>query len=772
MSPAARTVPRETARAETAAAPDAARPPYLAALGAAAVVFALYAFTLGPTTWFWDTSEYIATGHIVGIPHPPGNPLFVLLARAWDVLLSPTGLPVAVRINLFSAFMTAGTMFFWYLLVHRILGYFDVPERVRRVGAFVAVFLSSTAYTVWSQATVNEKVYTVSLFTIAALSWIAFLWRDHVEEHRLVRGPSRWHDDNAILLMVFILALSVANHLMAALAFPALLTLVLMVKPRTLLNWRLYALGAVFAIVGISVHLFLPLRSGLHPIINEAAPTCPTVGSGFLSVLGFGQIRFPGDCADLYAALAREQYQKPPLFPRLSDFHDQLLVYFQYFDWQWGRAISGAQGYFGQGRIFVTLLFLALGIHGAIEHFRRDRKSFWYVALLFGMLAFGLVVYMNFRYGYGQALARNMDPNNAEVRERDYFFLVSFSVWGLWAGIGLVALWATLADALEGRRRRWLLGAPVLAVALIPLFANWSYASRRGDYSARDLAYNMLQSVEPYGVLFTNGDNDTFPLWYLQEVEGVRRDVTVIVMSYLNTDWYARQVRDLTQPCPRPGAWKEDVTRIICQRDYEAGGVRLYQPKTPTRSILPLTDEQIDAVAMRAPYYLADNMAFQARGIQAVLEKGHVFYPADEFVLNIVNAAWGDRPIHFAATTYTHYELGFGPHVERRGLTFKLVTPQEAAASGAVPMPTGGNFSVILGAYQNPDFTRRLMDEVWQLHGLTEKAHWTDAATRNIPMQYVYAYQAQAAALQMKGDQAGAEKYVRLADAFEGLANR
>ncbi|HLL85592.1 MAG TPA: DUF2723 domain-containing protein, partial [Longimicrobium sp.] len=86
--------------------PAATRPPYLAALAAAAAIFALYGITLGPTTWFWDTSEYIATAHILGIPHPPGNPLFVILARAWEVLLTPFGLSPAVRINLFSAFMT------------------------------------------------------------------------------------------------------------------------------------------------------------------------------------------------------------------------------------------------------------------------------------------------------------------------------------------------------------------------------------------------------------------------------------------------------------------------------------------------------------------------------------------------------------------------------------------------------------------------------------------------------------------------------------------
>ena len=88
------------------------------------------------------------------------------------------------------------------------------------MGAAVSVLVSATAFTVWNQSNVNEKVYTVSMFTIAALSWLAFLWRDYVEEHRGVRGSSRFHDDNVLVLMVFMLALSVGNHLMAFLATP------------------------------------------------------------------------------------------------------------------------------------------------------------------------------------------------------------------------------------------------------------------------------------------------------------------------------------------------------------------------------------------------------------------------------------------------------------------------------------------------------------------------------------------------------------------------
>ena len=230
---------RGTSRVEPVAVHPAHRPPYLWALAAAMALFILYAITLAPSTAFWDTSEYIATAHILGIPHPPGNPLFVLLARAWELLLSPLGLPVAVRINLFSAFMSAGSAFFWYLVVHRILVAFTENETVRRVGAFAGVWVAGTAFTVWNQSNVNEKVYTVTLFTIALMSWVAFLWRDHVEEHRGQKNR-RWHDDNAILLVIFILALSVGNHLMAFLAAPALLLFIVLVDRRVLLNWKLY----------------------------------------------------------------------------------------------------------------------------------------------------------------------------------------------------------------------------------------------------------------------------------------------------------------------------------------------------------------------------------------------------------------------------------------------------------------------------------------------------------------------------------------------------
>lgn len=806
MSQAAQTV-RTPPIAETATATAAetarGRPPYLLALAAAAAVFALYAFTLAPSTYFWDTSEYIATGHILGIPHPPGNPLFVLLARAWELLLAPTGLPTAVRINLFSAFMSAGTSFFWFLTIHRVLGFFEMRESARRVGAGVSVLVAATAYTVWSQSNVNEKVYTVSMLTVGALTWLAFLWRDHVEAHRGQKG--RFNDDNAIILMVFILALAVGNHMMTLLAVPALVVFMLMVRPSALGEvqfyvvaaaiavlgvligapamalalllvrprvdraWKLYALAGLFFVFGLSVHLFLSIRSGLHPIINEAQPTCESVGSALSSIVTFGN----AGCENLSAALQREQYAKPPVTQRLAPFSTQLLNYFQYFDWQWARSVAGVQGYLPGPRLFVTFLFLILGGFGAVEHYKRDRKSFAYLAVLFATLSVGLTFYMNFKYGYTQVRALGLGPELSEVRERDYFFLVSFSLWGLWAGMGITLTWVQLAESI-GRKGALALASPVLALALVPLVLNWPYASRRDDYAARDLAYNLLQSVEPYGVLFTNGDNDTFPLWYLQEVEGIRRDVTVIVLSYLNTDWYPRQLRDLTAPCQRPGQALEDPTRIVCQRPFEAAGGKapaFYDgSKAPTRSILAMTDQQIGEITDPGYVVLPQDAVFEHRGLSTVIPAGKVLQAADQFVFAIIKQAWGDRPIFFASTTNVQYDLGLYEHVARQGLAFKLVTPEEGQR--LLPMPGREQYNPVLGAYMDVDRGARLLDQVFMHRGLPERAHWTDDATRNIPIHYYYAYLAQAQAEVFRNNPAASQKYEAKANAFEALSKR
>jgi hypothetical protein len=750
------------------------RPPYGMAALAGLLVFVLYALTLSPTTAFWDTSEYIATGHILGIPHPPGNPLFVVLARAWSVLLAPLGLSVAVRINLFSAFMGALSHALWFLVVHHILRYFSDDRRFRLAGAAAAVLVSATAFTVWNQSNVNEKVYTVSLLTIALLSWLAFRWQENLGKGK---------DDNLLVLMVFILALSVGNHLMAFLAAPAIGLFILYVRPQTLLNWRLYSAALAAAILGISIHLILPLRAGLDPVINEAAPTCPDLGSALSAIVTYGK----AGCVALSEALNRTQYDKPPLMPRQAPLGSQITNYLQYFDWQWARSLDGTNTVFAMLRLPFTMLFTGLGVWGAFEHFRRDKASFVYVLALFGTLSVALIYYLNFKYGYSlQAPVSDRDLH--EVRERDYFFVVSFSVWGLWAGVGIATLWKEAREELGTSLAK---ASPILGLALIPLVANWSWASRAEDYSARDWAYNLLMSVEPYAILFTNGDNDTFPLWYLQEVEGIRKDVTVIVTSYLNTAWYTKQIRDLTAPCPPGTAASDDPTTIVCQRPYVHDNTNaayvaspsdaadkipllLSQPvRTPVHSILSLDDDTIDRVSRSfAPVEQDQDLAIG--NISARILAGQYLAPWQQYALVMLMESIDERPVYFASSGNAASSLGLNEYLVRQGLAFKLSPDPLLPGQPGGPMRmTPSPYNNIIGDWVDVERTGTLVEEVF-IHrtGIPDDwDHWPDESTIGIPNYYAWAHLALAQSFLQAGDSAALAHHEERAEAWTLLGS-
>ena len=756
-------------------------PPYRDAAVATIAVFTLYALTLAPTTAFWDTSEYITTAHILGIPHPPGNPLFVLLARSWDLLLAPLHLSVPVRINLFSAAMSALAHGCWYLVMHRIASYGTTDLTLRRLSAAAAVVVSATCFTVWNQSNVNEKVYTVSLFTIALLSWIAFRWRDGT-------GAK---NENRLVLCAFILALSVGNHLMAFLAAPALGVFLLATRPASLLNVRLVAAALAAVMIGLSVHLYLPLRASQDPIVNQADPRCDTMGSAILSVATFGR----AGCAGLSKSLAREQYGKPPVkldpvaaadgryvLRSPSMMSAQAANYLQYADWQFARSLAGNNGWFGGMRPLVSLLFAIAALYGASASWRWDRRSFIYMAILYATLSAGLTFYLNFKYGYTSPWR---DGTNTEVRERDYFFIVSFSIAGLFAGLGIAHAWNAFGSFLSTRARRpRLVAAPVLVLALVPLLANWSWASRSNDYTARDWAYNLLMSVEPYGVLLTGGDNDTFPLWYLQEVEGIRQDVIVIVTSYLNTDWYVRQLRDLSMPC-NDAQPSSDRTRIVCQRPYVApAGADVYATErdsgirgertpgrsAPEHSILALTDDVIAETSKVA--FISSGQPFRAGGIDVVVPAGTQIYPADIFMAHIITNSLDDRPIYFAMTTNAYLTLNLTDYLVRQGVAYRLsaTKPVHDPARGIIELaPFDRNATV--PRFVDVGRSDMLLSRVFvHRDGFPrEWKHWGDAATEQLPAYYAATLQFVAWAQHMAGNPARADQLMAKAAEFQQL---
>ncbi|MEP6474975.1 MAG: DUF2723 domain-containing protein, partial [Gemmatimonadota bacterium] len=637
------------------------RPPYAYAALTALVVFAIYLATLAPTTAFWDTSEYLSAAYVLGIPHPPGNPLFTILAHTWGAI--PFAKEYAVRINLFAAVTSAASAGLWFLVAERWMRDVVTVRWARLAAAFAGGLVAATSWTVWNQSTVNEKVYTVSMFSTALIAWLGVHWADDVP------GP---HRDRWLVLIAYLLALTSTNHMMGVLAAPAVAVYVLWTDWRVITRpWVIISvLGAV--VVGVSLnYIYLPIRSAHYPPINEGEPI------GFFSQA-------------LMDVLNRVQYGKPSLVQRQADLLSQIGNYLQYFGWQFARDWTPVT------RLF-TAIFGTIGLYGGVVLWIKDKRAAAASTVLMLTLTIALIVYLNFKYGFSYHPELGNVPR--EVRERDYFFVVSFAAFGLWIAVGFGALMSNIVEALQARgeeRSRWIAATPILGLALVPLLANRVTASRANETMARDIAVDLLESVEPYGILITAGDNDTFPLWFAQEVEHVRPDVTLANLSLMNTRWHLKQLSRRVTP-------EFDPSR--------AAAIWRYKTWTrPTKPALQLSEAAIDSLPEVSP--IPKNSGVKFDSLQMVFGQEYLELK-DLAALFMIRDNVGQRPIYFSWSdaNYPDATFGLGAYLISAGLVRRL---QYAAVipSDSVVLNRG------LG-YVNYPRTRKLM---W------EQYHWPSAA--------------------------------------------
>jgi hypothetical protein len=691
------------------------------ALLAGAAVLGLYVVTLSPSTAMWDASEYIAAAYTFGLPHPPGNPLFVILGRVFSVL--PIAPNVAMRVNVLAALCSAIAATVWYLVAQRVARRWGLDAWTARLTAGLATLIGATAFTVWNQSVVNEKVYTISLAGIALVSWLMLRWSDQ---------PDGRHADRILVLVAYLLGLGYANHMAGMLPLPAVALVVLHTRPAHLFRWRLLAAACVAVLVGISPFATQPIRSAFNPPINEGEPTACRDGLE-------ASCTFSKGTWDAFAYnFDRVQYGKPSLLERQAPFTSQVRMWWLYFEWQWLR---DAHGEWQRLQRALAAAFFVLALTGALVHFRHDRRSFWYFGTLMLLTTVVLIYYLNFRYGASQSPGLDVPR---EVRDRDYFFLWGFSAWGIWAALGLVWVWRSLAAAVSrasslaaGPSRRALAAtAPLLLLAAVPLVGNWSAASRRGDFITASFARDLLNSVEPYGVLVTAGDNDTFPLWYAQEVEGVRRDVTVAVTSLMNTDWFARGM----------------IRRPIHEYDAERGPAA-YRDRTwprPTGPPLRLTLEAADALP---PYLVVSQpLRFAAHGIDVTIDPralpqvqgGGLLERADLLVLRIIADSSPERPLYISRTAGDYaWRLGLGNNALSQGLARKIV-PTPVASRDTVLVAGSGWLDVRR--------SRALWREFEGPSAIVRRNDWIDQPSLNTAFAYLLAGEELAGALDSRGE--------------------
>jgi hypothetical protein len=720
------------------------RPSYLAAGIAAGLTFLLYLITLSPETAMWDTSEYITAAYTLGLPHPPGNPFFVLLGRVFTIL--PIAPSIAMRINLLAAISSAVSAGMWFLITERVLvGWFD--KRWQRIlGGSLAVIIGATAFTVWSQSVVNEKVYTVSLAGLAICAWLTVRWCDE---------PDGRKADRLIVLIAYLCGLGYANHMAGMLAVPAVGIAVLIRRPATILRWKLVLAAFAAVVLGGSSFVSQPIRAAHFPAINEGEPTACRDGLEFsctFSKATYTAFKYNFD---------RGQYAKPPLAERQAPFSAQVGMWWLYFKWQWIRDVHGENPGL-QGAL--AAFFLVMGLLGGWVHYRRDPNSFAFFGPLMLTLSLVLIYYLNFKYGASQSPELG-DSVNREVRDRDYFFLWSFSAWSVWAALGLVYLWESVAVVLGSEKvkvgletfdlpttRSWLLASPLMIVAFIPLFANWKASSRAGQTDTADFAIDLLNSVEPYGILVTVGDNDTFPLWYAQDVLGIRKDVIVANTSLLNTDWYTRQL----------------IRRPVVEYD-EANGPAAWRGqawKKPEGPVLKMTMPEADAVPLGQE--ITRPVLFVKGNIRATLQP-RFLARADLLVLRMLldNDV---RAVHFSRTSADlAEELGLGAYTVMQGHVRKVMPDSVIATANVVRVPGEGFVDVAR--------SKALWEGFKAPAALIKRGDWVDAPSRGIPYLVISTGIATAEAMAQVGMQAESNKFletarqVAIAMRFGDLAN-
>ncbi|MDD4857369.1 MAG: DUF2723 domain-containing protein, partial [Candidatus Krumholzibacteria bacterium] len=628
---------------------------------------------------FWDSGEFISVSYILGIPHSPGTPLYVLVGRVFTML--PLPMSVAQKVNFLSVTFSAlavlmgylvmvGTVRFMYPNLKSGLGRF-----MTYAGPFAGAMYLVFSDTYWRDST-EAEVYALSSFVMGLCTWLALEWYKNpaglaaavpgikvVEEERFERGHAR----GLVYLIIYLLALGIGFHLGTVLVYGGIFILFLLVKEKAFGNAELFAFTFGFAVVladmtvwrslpativafaifavlvawstrrngrfalvatgllalGISVHLYMYIRSHLDPAIDMVDPQTWKA---------------------MYAHLRREQYPPMNVFERKASFVFQLQYFGRYFLEQFRMVGDVRLGGFNLGRA-LTAIPVALGLFGIAANYNRERKL-WvlnFVNLLVNSL--GLIIFLNF--------------TSNEVRDRDYFYGPAFYFFAIFIGIGVTSILVTTAEWAEKKGKEAFgyvvpLGALCVLLAFLPAHRNWFTHDRSKNYIAHDVGYNMLAGLEQDAIIFVNGDNDTYPLWYIQNVERYRTDVCIVQLSLLNTDWYIKQIRDR-------------------------------EPKTP----VTLTDDEIESLHPIA------------------LKDGGIAWNSDLMVQHIIQATAWKRPIYFASTVPAERWSPYESYLEMQGIVRRLV-----------PYKGGDQINEFVLA--------RNFDEIYRFRGVLTKGRLTD----------------------------------------------
>ena len=353
-----------------------------------------------------------------------------------------------------------------------------------------------------------------------------------------------------------------------------------------------------------------------------------------------------------------------------------------------------------KGRNVYFFLPLILGLIGIFYHASRDRKSFYVLLVLFLFLGIALKIYLN---------ERPFEP-----RERDYALVGSFYVFAIWIGFGVYSLYESLQKYLAPKiAGPIIIGASLLAIPVLMACQNWDDHDRSGKYTATALAKSYLESCDPNAILFTIGDNDTFPLWYAQEIEHVRTDVKIVNTSLFMTDWYIDQMKTKTyESNPLPISFNHNeyvgdkldyvahIPKVDSRWEIKDFINFIKNPKSTVEMQNGQTIHFYPTNKIRIPVdknSIIQNKVVAAKYNDSIVPyididiKGNALYKNRLMMLDIVaNNNW-KRPIYFSPGAFDDEDyLWMKNYLQLEGMIYKLVPIKTKVDKDTNPMDMGG----------------------------------------------------------------------------------
>jgi len=584
----------------------------LTGLGVFVSALVVYLLTIWPGPGWWDSSEYITCSYMLGVTGPPGSILLQLLGRLasfFTLISSP-----AVRINDLIVVVSALSVTVVYFTCVHLLRSFNRGDRhstlIAVISGVLAALTLAFTHSIWSKATLTNP-YALSLLSGSLIIYLVVRWWENPD----ARGAG-----NFLLLTAFLIGLDLSIHRSNLLLVLAFFLLVFLRRPKAFLDFRLWIAGILLFALGLSMQLVVMFRAQLGPEINMGNPDNWRGLWDYLTLSQFGIKTFGSD-----------------LLQRKGSFWDYQIkeMYLRYFAWNFIGLDS--QGIGVKWTVLRGLPAIA-GIAGLVHHFVRRTRQALFFLVAFLLVSLGAIFYLNV-------------PANF-FREMDRHFLVSFMLFAVWIGVGSYALLRVINRLLANRSGYcsvciWVLaGVLFLALPVNMLITNWNNNNTSRNYTSYAFGYNLLETCEPNAILITAGDSDTFLSWYLQMIEGVRPDVTVLNLPLLNTSWYLRTTMSYYPDLP----WtlNEDSLKNL----------RIIPWETDTVTIKGLG---LDSVALTI--VVEPTIADRYLLIQ------------DQVLLNILRHNCWQHSIYFSAGFGQSLPLGLKEYCRLDGLAWR-VTPQ------------------------------------------------------------------------------------------------